>query len=546
MLNRINFGIKIVIVVAISFIISFIINFLFVKDQIEEDYLQALFMEAKSVALLSGDIRTSIGEMWQLNVLQKDRLFAETKEKMAGIQSNEERLRAAQKLPIYQIIPIVRSWQAIENNAQELGFKFKVISESARNPRNLAQGQEIAILRTMTEQNKQNHYQVDTRENVLRYVQRINIESSCLVCHGNTTHYSGNNGKDVLGFQMEDFKVGDTRGGFQFTFSLLPMQKKIRTFIIQSTAIGMIIILFIIFFILWSVKKLAINPVRHLRTLMDRIAQGDLNVHAQTKSQDDIGLALNALNLMAKNLHEIISNVIQAAQHVYAGSDQLSSSSQMISQGATEQAASAEEAAASIEEMTQNIAENTDNAIQTEKIASEAAQEAQMGGNAVDEAVAAMKKIAEKIQIIDEISTRTNLLALNASIEAARAGAQGRGFAVVASEVRDLAEKSQIAAGEIIELAQSSVQVADRAGKILLKLVPNIQSTSDLVKKIAHSSQEQSTGANQINTAMRQLDDVVQQNASAAEELASTAEELSGQSKMLLDSTTFFKIESQT
>jgi methyl-accepting chemotaxis protein len=178
-------------------------------------------------------------------------------------------------------------------------------------------------------------------------------------------------------------------------------------------------------------------------------------------------------------------------------------------------------------------------------LARKTAADAIESGEAVTRTVQAMKEIASKIVIIEEIARQTDLLALNAAIEAARAGEQGRGFAVVASEVRKLAERSQGAAGEINHLAASSLAVAEKAGELLHKLVPDIQRTSDLIQEIAAASNEQSSGVAQVNKALQQLDQVIQQNASASEELASTAEELSSQSEQLQEVVEFFTLSDQ-
>jgi methyl-accepting chemotaxis protein len=214
-----------------------------------------------------------------------------------------------------------------------------------------------------------------------------------------------------------------------------------------------------------------------------------------------------------------------------------------MSQGTTEQAASAEEASSSVEEMNATIKQNADNAQQTEKIALKSAADATESGKAVSQTVGAMKDIAGKISIIEEIARQTNLLALNAAIEAARAGEHGKGFAVVASEVRKLAERSQTAAGEISDLSASSVEVAEKAGAMLAKLVPDIQKTAELVQEISAASKEQTSGADQINAAIQQLNQVIQQNAGAAEEMSSTAEELSSQAQQLQGTIEFFKVD---
>jgi methyl-accepting chemotaxis protein len=274
------------------------------------------------------------------------------------------------------------------------------------------------------------------------------------------------------------------------------------------------------------------------------IAKGNLMVELRKRSPEDA--LMEALDNMVNKLKEVVTEVQSAADNVASGSQQLASSSEEMSQGATEQAASAEEASSSMEEMSSNIKQNADNAMQTEKIATKSASDAMEGGKAVSQTVSAMKEIAAKISIIEEIARQTNLLALNAAIEAARAGEHGKGFAVVASEVRKLAERSQNAAAEISELSSASVEVAETAGGMLNRMLPDIQKTAELVQEISAASKEQDTGAEQINKAIQQLDQVIQQNAGASEEMSSTAEELSSQAEQLQNTIAFFKLDNRS
>ncbi|MFA6011006.1 MAG: PAS domain-containing protein [Desulfobacteraceae bacterium] len=283
-----------------------------------------------------------------------------------------------------------------------------------------------------------------------------------------------------------------------------------------------------------------IDAMDEITDVAEKMAQGDLMVDVNERSPKD--RLMQALNLMLKKLQEVVAGVTNASEYVASGSQEMSAATEQISQGATEQAASAEEASSSMEQMAANIRQNSENARQTEKIAVQAASDAEKGGEAVLKTVVAMKQIAEKISIIEEIARQTNMLALNAAIEAARAGEHGKGFAVVADAVRKLAERSQASAAEISKLSLSSVEIAENAGAMLGKIVPDIRKTAELVQEINAASNEQNSGAEQINLALQQLDMVIQQNASASEEMSSTAEELAAQATQLEDAIRFFNI----
>ena len=312
-----------------------------------------------------------------------------------------------------------------------------------------------------------------------------------------------------------------------------------RTIMVSFAVGGVLIGLILGFFISRAITRPIIESVN----VAKKLADGDLSVSIKVDSKDETGQLMSAMQNMIAKLSQVIGEVRGSATALSSASEEVSATAQSLSQGASEQAASVEETSASVEQMSASINQNTENAKVTDGMATKAAKEADEGGAAVRNTVEAMKSIAEKIGIIDDIAYQTNLLALNAAIEAARAGEHGKGFAVVAAEVRKLAERSQVAAQEIGEVAKDSVGLAEQAGRLLDEIVPSIKKTSDLVQEISAASEEQSSGAGQINNAMEQLNKITQQSASSSEELAATAEEMSSQAEQLQQLMSFFKLE---
>jgi methyl-accepting chemotaxis protein len=284
------------------------------------------------------------------------------------------------------------------------------------------------------------------------------------------------------------------------------------------------------------------ESVRDVVDVMLALSEGDLTRSIERDYDGAFGEMKLYVNQTVTKLSAVVTEVNGGAEALASASEEVSATAQALSQASSEQAASVEESSASIEQMTASISQNTENAKITDGMATKAATEASEGGEAVKATVSAMKQIAQKIGIIDDIAYQTNLLALNAAIEAARAGEHGKGFAVVAAEVRKLAERSQVAAEEISTVASSSVELAEKAGRLLDTIVPNIRKTSDLVQEITAASEEQSSGVSQINVAMNQLSQTTQQNASSSEELAATAEEMSGQAEQLQQTMAFFRL----
>ena len=311
-----------------------------------------------------------------------------------------------------------------------------------------------------------------------------------------------------------------------------------RTDALQNTMLltlkgGGVLSAFLAMLLAWVLGRMIVAPLRTAVALNDRMAAGDFTADVQVTSGDELGQMLAAMKRMGERLSGTIGEVRSGSDALSAAAAQLSATAQSLSQGTSEQAASVEETMASLQEIGASARQNAEVTRKVEEMAVRGARDAEEGGSAVRETVLAMKTIAGKISIVEEIAYQTNLLALNAAIEAARAGEHGKGFAVVATEVRKLAERSQAAAKDISEMAGNSVAVAERSGELLGALVPSIRKTAELVQEVTATSSQQSSGVSQIDRAVQHMDQVTQQNASAAEELASTAEELAGQAEAL-------------
>lgn len=305
---------------------------------------------------------------------------------------------------------------------------------------------------------------------------------------------------------------------------------------------GVVIALVIFIFILTIFSRSITNPILQSVGFANEIANGNLKATLHLSRQDEIGDLVNALNHMLLNVKRVVEEVEQGANSITDASGQLSASSFQLSQSASNTASSVEEISSSMEEMASTIEQNTQNSRETERIAVNVSADIDLIQNSSNNSLEAIQKIAEKINIIGDIAFQTNILALNAAVEAARAGDQGRGFAVVASEVRKLAERSKVAADEIINLSNRSLDVTRKSAELISKIIPEVKKTERLVQEITASSIEQSSGTDQVNNAIQQLNDMSQQTASASEELASNAEEMNSQAEQLKEVIGFFKI----
>jgi len=339
-------------------------------------------------------------------------------------------------------------------------------------------------------------------------------------------------------------KVGQTTTPWSFGIVVpvdVIMQDADNNFLL-SLGIGFFGLLLLSVFIV-SIANSITKPLEDSVDFAKEISEGNLNALMEKSSRnDELGTLVNSLNGMVFNVKAIVEGIIEGSMSFQSAGQQLDDSANNLSQGSSELAASVEEVSASMADMMQKIQLNSDNsntaAAMSEQTLVKVREVSEMSVRTKE----ASKAIFNKISIITDIAFQTNLLALNAAFEAARAGVQGKGFAMVAAEVRRLAERSKVAANDIINLAHENLSLSEGTGERMLKLIPEIEKITLLIKQISEYSHEQVLSTNEINTAVQQINDISQLNAATSEEIASSSEELVAQADHLKETIRFFKV----
>jgi methyl-accepting chemotaxis protein len=452
----------------------------------------------RTAILEAENVRESISALAKGGAFDQAKLVAEYKK--SGDLRNSQ---------LYKTVPVVAAWKAIEEAAKKEGYEFRVPKHQARNPKNNPTPDEDKILKLFDDGKIAEYFNVDADRNEIVYARPITLSSDCLLCHGDPKHSASGDGKDIVGFPMENWKVGDVRGAFVLKAPLDRVDAVVKAGMGTTFA--------------W------VLPISAL------IMAGFW--------------CLNRCQII-RPLHRTILRMEASSNETTAASRQIANASTTLAEGASEQAASLEETSASLEEtsasleeLTSMVRRNAESAQQTKSLAAETRAAADAGSKdmvelqaAIGDIKASSANVAKIVKNIDEIAFQTNILALNAAVEAARAGEAGAGFSVVADEVRNLAQRSAAAAKETaekiqaaIEKSQRGVEVSEKVTRDLEEMVGKVRQVDTFIAEIATASNEQAQGLQQVNTALSEMDKVTQSNAATAEESASAAEQLNAQ-----------------
>ncbi|MBF0559255.1 MAG: methyl-accepting chemotaxis protein, partial [Nitrospirae bacterium] len=540
-LSRMNFGKKIIIVVVFSFLISYLVNFLFIKSQIEKNAVSAILSKARAVTLQAENARNFIANLRsQYNVYDEERLLKDLKEKISGAKNQDEILEKARTTAYYYTIPIVASWTVAKAEADKVGYQFRVTRVQARNKEREADATERNMIQQIASSNLGEHWIIDEKLNALRYMRPIVLTKECMLCHGTDKDYPEGKGYDPLGMKMEGWAVGEQRGAFEIIADLGPMKKEVASTLFKTLLIGTIIIAASTLFVLSLIRKLAVTPVRNIRESVDRIARGDLTVNLEAKTQDDIGQAVDGINTMVDSFNTMITGILEAANNVVSAVSSLRTSAEKTAEGAQSQSMQAAQIATAAEEMSQTITDISRNAAIVSDTSIQAMETADNGKKVADGAVETVNRvytstvelatmveklnkraseIGDIVTVIKDIADQTNLLALNAAIEAARAGEQGRGFAVVADEVRKLAERTIKATAEITEKIHAVQDESSQTARSMEDASGEVTKATEYIRQVGDS-------LNNIVSSVQQVRDQITQIATAVDEQSAVSEEV--------------------
>ncbi|GFO68856.1 hypothetical protein GMLC_24350 [Geomonas limicola] len=572
---------KITVYVALGLIVSFAVNIGYLSKEIRKDAFASVKVKSRAIVLQAESTRDYLAGLRGAGVFQDDQMKADLERKLAGASDKHS---AALDTPFFKTIPIIAAMKIAGEHAQEAGFKLRVPKVQARNKANEPDTVELALLEKLEKEKLPETFLIDREHGVTRYLRPIKLSAECLVCHGVPQDTVNKDGVDLLGFKAEGWKVGEQHGAFEILEDLSSIEQGIRHKVAISFALSLVISIVTLVFLVYVIRGIVIKPLRKMVVFMKQVADGDLSKTLPVERNDEIGELAHSINGALGNMQGTLNKVLDCCCQVGSSVGSMYASADQMTKGAAEVAAQSATVATAGEEMAAtsgDIAQNCQMAAHGAQVASE---QASVGVSTVQQTIEVMARIAEQVQAsartvatlgtrsdqigqivgtIEDIADQTNLLALNAAIEAARAGEQGRGFAVVADEVRALAERTTKATREISEMIRSiqaetrgavetmeeGVQEVERgteqtahSGQAMQRILEEVNNLSMQISQIATAAEEQTATTSEISGNMLRITDIGNLVASNAQASSVQASQLNGLAEALLGSMSSFHV----